>query len=438
MRVLLSTIGSRGEVQPMLALGLELARLGAEVRLCAPPDFRDLIGGFGLEFVPVGPEVSKAGAVRGAVPTLQERRDMIAGTVADQFEAVGAAAADCELLIGCGALQIAARSIAELRDIPYFYAAYAANTLPSEHLPPPPLGPGVDTTADNLTQWKQDADRWNALWAEPLNARRTALGLTPVTDVRDHIFTDHPWLAADPVLGPWPEPADSDLTRSESRPSAAELAGSGVGLADADPLPRDRQWGSGLDVWQPGAWMLRDQRPLAAEIERFLAAGEPPVYFGFGSMHMAPETGRAALDAARALGRRAVILRGWSGLNVRDDATDCLVIGDVDHQALFPRVAAVVHHGGAGTTTAVACAGVPHVVVPQRFDQYYWADRVASLGIGFAHAPGEVTAATLVSALEDALAPETVMRARELAPALRTDGATRAAQRILSLAPNGS
>ncbi|AYF76267.1 glycosyltransferase [Nocardia yunnanensis] len=395
MRVLLSTIGSRGEVQPMLALGLELERLGARARLCAPPDFRELIAGFGLEFVPVGPRVSQAG--RGTPPTPEQRRAMIAGTVTDQFEAVGAAVADCAVLVGCGALQIAAHSIADAHGIPYIYVAYAANTLPSQHLPPPPLGPGVDATADNATQWKQDADRWNALWAGPLNARRAADGLPPVADVRDHIFTERPWLAADPTLGPWPEPG-------------------------------------GGDVWQPGAWMLREPAPLDATLEDFLAAGEPPVNFGFGSMHMATETGRAALDAARALGRRSILLRGWSGLTVPEDAPDCLTIGDVDHQALFPRVAAVVHHGGAGTTTAVARAGVPQVVVPQRFDQFYWADRVSALGIGFAHAPGEVTAASLKTALTRVLTPETAARARELAPAIRTDGATRAAERIIALA----
>ncbi|WP_040815636.1 glycosyltransferase [Nocardia concava] len=394
MRVLLSTIGSRGEVQPMLALGLELTRLGARVRLCAPPDFRGLVERFGLEFVPVGPEVSRAGA-RTTPPTPEERRAMIAGTVGDQFDAVGAAASDCDVLVGCGALQIAAHSIAELRGIPYVYVAYAANTLPSEQLPPPPLGPGVDASADNGTQWKQDAQRWNALWSEPLDTHRAAHGLPPVADVRDYIFTDHPWLAADPVLGPWPTPSD-------------------------------------LDVWQPGAWMLRDRSPLAAEIEEFLAAGEPPVYFGFGSMHMAAEASRAAIDAARALGRRAIVLRGWSELGLIDEAPDCLAIGEVDHAALFPRVAAVVHHGGAGTTTAVARAGVPQVVVPQRFDQYYWADRVRTLGIGFAHAPGEVTRDSLLSALGHALMRETA--ASDLAPTIRTDGATRSAERILTLA----
>ncbi|WP_405492918.1 glycosyltransferase [Nocardia sp. NBC_00511] len=395
MRVLLSTIGSRGEVQPMLALGRELIGAGVQVRLCAPPDFRGLIGEFGLEFVPVGPEVSRAGATRqGTMPTLEQRRAMIAATVADQFEAVGAAVTDCDVLVGCGALQIAAHSLAERHGIPYIYTAYAANTLPSEQLPPPPLGPGVDASADVATQWKQDAERWNALWSDPLNTQRTAIGLPVVTDVRSYIFTERPWLAADPILGPWPDPSDDT-------------------------------------VWQPGAWLLDEPGTLDTELEAFLAAGEPPVYFGFGSMHLASETGRAAIEAARALGRRALILRGWSGLTVIDDAPDCLAIGEVDHRALFPRVAAVVHHGGAGTTTAVARAGAPQAVVPQRFDQFYWADRVETLGLGFAHAPGEVTTESLTAALTRVLAPDFAARAREVAPRIRTDGAAIAARRIV-------
>lgn len=148
-------------------------------------------------------------------------------------------------------------------------------------------------------------------------------------------------------------------------------------------------------------------------------------------MHLASETGRAAIEAARALGRRALILRGWSGLTVIDDAPDCLAIGEVDHRALFPRVAAVVHHGGAGTTTAVARAGAPQAVVPQRFDQFYWADRVETLGLGFAHAPGEVTTESLTAALTRVLAPDFAARAREVAPRIRTDGAAIAARRIV-------
>jgi vancomycin aglycone glucosyltransferase len=114
---------------------------------------------------------------------------------------------------------------------------------------------------------------------------------------------------------------------------------------------------------------------------------------------------RAAAQAARALGRRVIVSRGWAELSLVDDGTDCLAIGEVNQQALFTRVAAVVHHGGAGTTTAAARAGAPQIVIPQHYDQHYWARRVAELGIGTAHVPGTPTAESLASALEHALQP---------------------------------
>jgi vancomycin aglycone glucosyltransferase len=126
------------------------------------------------------------------------------------------------------------------------------------------------------------------------------------------------------------------------------------------------------------------------------------------------------------------VSRGWADLSV-DDASDCLAIGDINQQALFPRVAAVVHHGGAGTTTAAACAGVPQVVIPQMYDQYYWAGRVQALGIGTAHAPGAPTAESLMRALECALEPDVEKRARAVAARVRTDGAQVAAERLTAL-----
>jgi len=150
-------------------------------------------------------------------------------------------------------------------------------------------------------------------------------------------------------------------------------------------------------VVQTGAWVLPDSRPRSAELERFLNAGEPPVYFGFGSIRAPEEVAETMVQAARVLGRRAIVSRGWAGLSVPEDAPDCLVIGEVNHQALFQRVAAVVHHGGAGTTTAAACAGAPQVVIPQHYDQHYWARRVHQLGIGTAHAPGAPTAGSLTT-----------------------------------------
>ena len=92
-----------------------------------------------------------------------------------------------------------------------------------------------------------------------------------------------------------------------------------------------------------------------------------------------------AIEAIRGQGRRVLVSRGWADLALIDDEDDCFAIGEVNHQALFTRVAAVVHHGGAGTTATAARAGAAQVVVPQIADQPYWAGRVAELGIGAAH-----------------------------------------------------
>jgi vancomycin aglycone glucosyltransferase len=114
-----------------------------------------------------------------------------------------------------------------------------------------------------------------------------------------------------------------------------------------------------------------------------------------------------------------------------DDQPDCLAIGEVNQHALFKRIAAIVHHGGAGTTTAAALAGAPQVVIPQMYDQHYWARRIAHLGIGIAHAPGTPTIDSLTGALELAVQTDVAARARSVATAVRRDGVQAAAQRLI-------
>jgi vancomycin aglycone glucosyltransferase len=319
-------------------------------------------------------------------------------TVAGQFETITAAAKGCDVLVAGMALQFALHSVAEHMGIPYVYAAWCPITLPSPHHAPPLL-PSQEQTpadgpADNRTLWAEQAKRWNDLFGTAINSCRASAGLAPVTDVRSHIFTDRPWLAADPTLGPWPETAD-------------------------------------LDVVQTGAWILPDQRLLSSELEAFLDAGEPPIYFGFGSMRAPQDLSQSMIKAARAVGRRAIVSRGWADVALPDEEPDCLSIGEVNLQALFRRVAAAVHHGGAGTTTVAAQAGVPQVVVPQIYDQHYWAQRVHQLGIGTAHAPGAPTADSLTKALSHTLQPDVAVRARSVATSVRTDGAEVAARRLI-------
>lgn len=137
------------------------------------------------------------------------------------------------------------------------------------------------------------------------------------------------------------------------------------------------------------------------------------------------------IEAARALGLRSILLQGWAGLTPGDTGDDVLSIPDVNHAKLFPRVAAIVHHGGAGTTTAAARAGTPQVVIPHNYDQFYWAHRVQELGAGISGPlRDDITADNVAQALREALQPEVKTRAEELASRIELNGTRIAAERL--------
>ena len=388
MRVLLSTYGGRGDVEPLVGLAVRLRALGAEVRATAPPDCAERLAEVGVPLVPVGPPVRQL--VHGATPSsAADVPRLVAELIAEQFDKLPAAAEGCDALVATGLFPVtaSAQSVAEKLGIRYVFAAYCPIFLPSRHhrsqlLPGRQLPPDV---TDHRVLNDLEIQNYNALFGDALNTHRASIGLPPVDNVRDHVTTDHPWLAADPTLAPWQEPAD-------------------------------------LDVVQTGAWILPDQRPLPAELEAFLDAGTPPVYVGFGSMRAPTDVARVAIEAIRGQGRRALVARGWADLALIDDQDDCFAVGEVNQQQLFGRVAAVVHHGGAGTTTTAARAGAPQVVVPQMADQPYFAGRVAELGIGAAHDGPTPTTESLSAALRTTLTPETRARATAVAGTIRTDG----------------
>ncbi|WP_129308974.1 glycosyltransferase [Streptomyces sp. L2] len=405
MRVVLTSWGSRGDVEPLAGLAVALRELGAEARVCVPPDeeFEALLDGAGVPMVPLGPSVRSV--VTGTrPPSAADAFRLAPELVAARFATLPEAAEGADALLATGLMPAGARSVAEKLGIPYVYGCFHTLGLPSHRSRPPrrPGTPSPDDETDNKVLWEQDAQRVNSLYGGALAEHREALGLPPVDNVRDHVFTDRPWLAADPVLLPGRETTD-------------------------------------LDLVQTGAWILPDSRPLPEDLEAFLDAGAPPVYVGFGSMamHTAKDAARVAVEAVRAHGHRVLLGRGWAALDRVDDGDDCFVVGEVNQQALFRRVAAVVHHGGAGTTTTATRAGAPQVIVPQIADQPFWAGRVAGLGIGTAHDGPVPTVASLTAALAGCLTPETRARARTVAGTIRTDGATVAARRLLALTGTG-
>jgi vancomycin aglycone glucosyltransferase len=385
MRILISSVGTRGEVQPAVSLALDLRALGHDVRMCVPPNFTGWAAALGLEARPVGVEMRAPRA--GAAPVL------IPDLITDQFDVVGSAADDCDLIVGGGAHQYAARSIAEMRGVPYVDAVYAPISLPSPDLPPSG-SVETDGPAATLRMWDETRRAWNARALERVNTNRARLGLAPVDDVIGHILADRPWLAADATLAPVP-----------STP--------------------------GMRVVQTGAWLFPDSSVLPPELEAFVGCGEPPVYVGLGSMPAAEGTSRALIAAVRAAGRRVILSKGWADLALIDDAPDCIAIGDVNHRRLFPRVAAAVHHGGAGTTTTVALSGVAQVAVPMFGDQFYWARRIRELGIGSAVPAATLSADALAAALREVLQPAVAARARSVSERITRHGAAIAARRLV-------
>jgi vancomycin aglycone glucosyltransferase len=341
----------------MLAFGAALMAAGHEVRLCTSPDFADVACATGAEFVPVGEAVQPflletAAALHGrGVGLVRHMVRWGARSLAHQFRVLPGATADVDYLMAGGTV-LAAASMAELHGIPFRYVAYTPALLPSREHTPAMLPFQVRARWANAILWRGTTAALNAMVRRRLNRHRRGLGLPPVRDAVLHVLSHRPIVAVDRALAPMPD--DCPIAYDQIRC---------------------------LHPFEPG--------PLPDALERFLAAGPPPVYFGFGSM-TDPDpvaTTRRLLEAIARLGCRALVGRGWAGLGDGDLPDGVMAVGPLPHASLFPRVAAVVHHGGAGTTHTAARAGVPQVVVPHVLDQFYFARRVQALGVGPAPVP---------------------------------------------------
>ena len=236
MKVTISSIGTRGEVQPILALALELQSLGHSAVLCVAPNFKRWVESFGVECVPLGLDVeqfTRKRAVTKRKPSRAEMRELVPDFVRESFKVLGDTARGCDLIVVCGGVQAAGRSIAESLKLPYVYATYCPVTLPSpQHAPPMIRSQSLPRFLNRLL-WRSMGWLGNRVFRDSLNEERAKLGLSPVTDVQRHVSTEHPWVAADAVLAP----ADSIY---------------------------------GMQVTQTGAWFLADPTELPDELERFL------------------------------------------------------------------------------------------------------------------------------------------------------------------------
>jgi len=342
-KIVLATFGSRGDVQPMLALALALRAEGQDVLLAGPPEKEAWAGELGCPFHPLGSNVTafldgmkNVHSLFSAVFFIRYLRNELE----PQFQALRGILAGADLAVGAS-LAFTLSTVAESMGVAYRYVAFTPQLLPSGHHPFPAF------RRQDLPQWMNrmgwriagSLDRFNL--KAILNKLRRRLGLKTLKD---------PWLH---ILGPRVIVA-SDRAISRVAPDVA------------------------VDFVQTGYLHLRQPNVRLPELEAFLGVGSPPVYAGFGSM---PRRDQADIvpvivDAARSLGQRLVISKFWDDPANVSESEDIFFIRRYPHLSLFPRMAAVIHHGGAGTTACAAISRVPQIIVPHALDQYYWGHQV--------------------------------------------------------------
>jgi sterol 3beta-glucosyltransferase len=201
-------------------------------------------------------------------------------------------------------------------------------------------------------------------------------------------------------------------------------------------IPHPRDWSDNVHI--TGYWFQDSQsvwKP-SVELEYFLAQGESPVYVGFGSMAgRDPERLTAlVLEALSKIGQRGVLATGWGGLNATNAPKTIFVLDSAPHGWLFPRMSAVVHHGGAGTTAEGLRAGVPTVIVPFIVDQRFWGERVHDLGVGVKPIQAKgLTAARLAESIHRAVREAQIrQRAESLGRLIRSEDGIGNAVKIVS------
>ncbi len=401
MNVLIAAVGTRGDVQPAVALALGLSAHGHRVRFAVPPNFQAWVESLGLEVIPIGFDVEDFIGHIGYRALKGTRR--LRGQTQVQFDALDEVASEVDLLVGTSVFA-AGPTLAERHRIPYRHVGFGPSLLPSrEH-------PGLLVKWQRLPRWlnrlswRLNSLGWNLAFRGPLSRMRARAGLGPVEDLWRHLWGEEAWIAADPALAPLP--------------------------ADAE-----------IPAVQTGCWWLPEPEPISAETAAFLARGPAPVFLGFGSMGdpNPSRTTATVLEAVRRAGVRAIVSRGWAKLDAAAPSSNVHFAGPEPHGKLFARCAAIVHHGGAGTTSQAARAGVPQLLVPHLLDQFFWADRVWRAGLSPKPIPrtrlnADRLARGLRSCLDDTLAE----RARALAPRMTTDGVERAVRLVEALAPGRS
>ncbi len=405
MRIAVIAMGTRGDVQPYIALGKGLHQAGHDVRLLTHQNFEGLVNAHGLAFWPARGNVQDVVESK-EMRELVEKGNFIAITLQTAKEAKRAAMywaqdglAACQgvdlIIAGIGGLYVGL-SMAEKLNIPFLQAYLVPFTptkaFPSVLLPQSlsRLGGAFNHVSHHLTRQMM----WQGFRSADKAARLEVLGLS-----------------AAPFWGPY---------------NAEQLRGYPVlyGFSPA-VIPKPSDWDANIHV--TGYWFLDSEADWTPPtgLLNFLESDSPPVYIGFGSMgsRKPEETSDLVLKALARTKQRAIMLSGWGGLSKANLPDTVFMAESIPHAWLFPRVSAVVHHGGAGTTAAGLRAGVPSIIIPFFGDQPFWGQRLAELGVGTEPIPRKgLTVDSLAQAIQKAVTDQTMrQRAADIGTKIRAE-----------------
>lgn len=391
MKFALAVHGTRGDVEPCAAVGVELRRRGHEVRLAAPPNLLGFVDAVGLRALAYGPDSQQQveeeifqnfWKLQNPLGKVTAGLEYMTRGWAEMSATLAELSAGCDLILTGQTYQGVAANVAEYRNVPLAALHYFPQRLNSyiySFLPGPAnraLIASVDWAYWRITKRAEDAQR-RALGLPPTrksSVRRMSENQTLEIQAYDEVF--FPGLVAE-----W----------NGRRPFVGALT---------LELPSDSD----------------------DEVTAWIAGGEPPIYFGFGSMHLKSSTETITMisEICSALGERALVCAGDNDVDPRAWGDRVKVVHDVNHAAIFPLCRACVHHGGPGTLAAGMRAGIPTLVLWVAADQPVWAAQVKHLRVGLARRLSATTAETLLSDLRKILEPRYVERSREIAARMTT------------------
>jgi sterol 3beta-glucosyltransferase len=413
MKILINTFGTRGDIQPFIALAQGLTTAGHIAVICTVEGFRSFIeehdvayahmdnGMYELMNAQEGKEVLEGKG--NAFALYKQYGPLIRRALDDEWAAAQALEPD---LILHHPKSLGSAHIAEKLNIPLVLALPLPMYTPTRAYPMPVfannvrLGGWVNRLTYSLLRMA------NVMYGGLTNDFRVnVLGLRPQSRFTNplHLWNGDPL----PILYPY---SPHVLPVPPDYPSHVHVTG---------------YWF--LD--QTGEWQPPD------DLLRFQESGAPPVYVGFGSMSgtKGKERGEIVVDALMRAKQRGLLISGWGGLQAADLPSEILMMNDVPHDWLFPHMAAVVHHGGAGTTAAGLRAGKPTIICPFIADQPFWGKVVHELGVGPEPIPQkQLDATTLASAITTTLNnPEMKQRAALLGEKIRAEDGVGCAIKVL-------